>query len=308
MSHHSSLLGIDIGGTKTALALVDKQGNIMRSISMDTEKTTALQWIDKLCVSIDKLIKDQSIEGIGIGIKGMVAADLKTVIHSSVIEDCKPVDICSYLSEKYQVLCIADNDVHAAAIAECKFGCGQQYDNFVYVNLGTGLAVGIVYHGDLIRGAGNLAGELGMTTEIRQDDGHAYQLETAVSGAGLVAEAERLHRGYPESDLNGRITRQEAVSTKEIVRAYKTGDTLAKAVMKQFIDTLLRILVNLSRLLNPKAFVFGGGLASDPLILQLIQREYETRCDPIYRAHILISALGGNETGVIGAASLCLSH
>ena len=307
MNHTSCFLGIDIGGTKTALALVDNQGNILRKTGMDTVKTTARKWMEKLTRSIDEVIKDHSVAGIGIGIKGMVAADLKTVIRSSVIEDPQPVDICSYLSEKYRVSCIADNDVHAAAIAECKFGCGKKFSDFVYVNLGTGMAAGIVHHGTLLRGTNNLAGELGMTTEISEDVGLPYTLETAVSGAGLVAEAKRLQDRYPDSNLSKRLSRQEGIRTKEIVQAYQAGDTLADAVMTRFIDTLLRVLVNISLLLNPEAFVFGGGLASDPFVFRFIQTEYERRCNPMYRAQIALSALGGNETGVIGAAGLCLT-
>ena len=307
MAEYSCYLGIDIGGTKTALALINGQGRILRQTSVATVKTSANQWTQNLCDLIDGFLLHQAVGGIGIGMKGMIAADLKTVVHSSVLDEPLSVDLCKILSERYQALCRIDNDVHAAALAEARFGIGREYPDFIYINLGTGLAVGIVNHGTLLRGVNNLAGELGITMEIRREDGEAYPLESLVSGAGLADEAVRLHTRYPASTLSGRIGPQEAVSAKDVLRAHREGDTLAAEVMKRFIDTLLRVLINVSLLLNPSAFVFGGGLISDGYILELLREPYEKMCLPAYRAEMTLSSLGGNEAGVIGAACLCLS-
>ena len=306
MANDSCYLGIDIGGTKTALAFITSQGSILQQTSVATVKTSAKQLIFNLCDLIDAFLLHRPISGIGIGLKGMVAADLKTVLHSSVLDGPLPADLSQALHERYQVPCRIDNDVHAAALAEARFGIGRRYPDFVYVNLGTGLAIGIVDHGKLMRGANNLAGELGITMEIREEDGKAYPLESLVSGAGLAAEAVRLHSRYPHGSVSGRIGRQEAVNAKDILLAHREGDALATPVMRHFTDALLRILINVSLLVNPSAFVFGGGLASDGYILQLLREPYEKACNPAYRAELLLSALGGKETGVIGAACLCI--
>ena len=307
MAGYSCYLGVDIGGTKTALALMNGRGCILRQTSAVTVKAPANQWAQSLCDRIDGFLLDQPIAGIGIGMKGMVAADLKTVVHSSVLDESQPVDFCKPLQERYQVPCLVDNDVHAAALAEARFGAGRRYPDFIYINLGTGLAAGIVSHGALLRGANNLAGELGITAELRWEDGKAYLLESLVSGAGLAGEAARLHSRYPASAISKRISWQETVTAKDILRAHREGDVLAAEVMRRFMDTLLRVLVNMSLLFNPSAFVFGGGLASDGYILELLREPYANACNPVYRAEMTLSPLGGNEAGVIGAACLCLS-
>lgn len=305
------MLGIDIGGTKIALALVAEDGTLLRQERYASQMAPGEDFVQKLCTQVDHLLAGEIPGGIGIGIKGLVAVDHRTIIHSSVLENMMPLDLCGAMGKRYGIPCYLDNDVHAAATAELYFGHGRAIRDFTYVNLGTGLAVGVVAGGQLVCGTHNMAGEWGTSIDLRFLCGEEYQLETLVSGGGLVSEAQRLLPSYPAGMLAGRMLDGETITGKTVLDAHRTGDELAAVVVDHFLEALSRTLVNLTLLLDPAMFVLGGGTVSDGYLLPLIRRRMEQRYRILqldqWVTPIALTALGADDVGVLGAASICLN-
>lgn len=309
MKNEPVILGIDIGGTKVALAKVSETGRLLSQKRYPLRASSVLDFPRTLCEQIEIFLGDERPLGIGVGLKGMIAADCHTILHSSILSELLPYDLCSMLSQRFGAPCCIDNDVHAATLAEIEFGCGRAQKDFVFINLGTGMAVGIVTEGRLLRGAQNLAGELGACTAIREDGGE-YPLETLISGEGLVREAMRLQDRHPKAQLAQSLVKESATG-REVLAAHRTGDPLALEAVDHLLEALSRLLCNLTLLLDPALFVFGGGVVSDGYLLSLLRpRMAERHAAQGGRgasASIALSEIGSDEIGVLGAASVFLN-
>ena len=310
MQNEPVILGIDIGGTKVALAQVSASGRLLSQMRYPLRASSVTDFPQTLFEKTDAFLGQTPIEGIGVGLKGMIDADHHTILHSSILAGLLPYDLCDALSRRFGAPCYIDNDVHAATLAEMAFGHGRTYGDFVFVNLGTGMAVGIVSDGRLLRGAHNLAGELGVCSALRPMSEDAYPLEALVSGKGMATEALRLKDQFPISPL-ARRSAEDGITGQDVLNAHRAGDPLALRVVENLLDALSRTLGNLTLLLDPDLFVFGGGVVSDGYLLALLNARMETYCRAqglrAWRGNATLSAIGSDETGVLGAASVFLN-
>ena len=301
-----SMLGVDIGGTKVCLALVSGNGTILSATRYPIAESLAKEIPENLFHHISGFLAsnpDQSPEAIGVGVKAIVGPG-GAILRSSVLKSVLPWDLRGALSRRFHLPAALDNDVHAATLAEIRFGAGRRHRDFIYVNIGTGTAAGIVSGGRLVRGHRNFAGELGICLWPR-DDGELAPLEGVVSGKGLYEEAVRLREAYPGSALA-----QNAENGRDVLTYFGNGDPLAKAAVERFVETASLMLINLSLLLDPGVFVLGGGVMADPRILKLIRERIAADCKRFsvsWGALLELSALGVDEAGVLGAATVALS-
>jgi glucokinase len=301
-----SMLGVDIGGTKVCLALVSGNGTILSATRYPIAESPAEQIPENLFHHIGGFLAynpDQSPEAIGVGVKAIVGPG-GAILRSSVLKSVLPWDLCGALSRRFHLPVALDNDVHAATLAEIRFGAGRRHRDFIYVNIGTGTAAGIVSGGRLVRGHRNFAGELGICLWPR-GDGELTPLEGVVSGKGLYEEAVRLRTAYPGSALA-----QTAENGRDVLMYFGNDDPLAKAAVDRFVETASLMLINLSLLLDPEVFVLGGGVMADPRILKLIRERIAADCKRFnvsWDALLELSALGVDEAGVLGAATVALS-
>lgn len=311
MADHPFILGIDIGGTKVALARVSEDGQLLSQTRFPFHSAPVKQFPQILSEHIAAFLQGATPLGIGIGLKGMIAADHRTILHSSILDGLLPFDLCAALSQSFDAPCSIDNDVHAATLAEIHFGAGRVHNDFVFINLGTGMAVGMVASGRLVRGARNLAGELGTCIDLRAVCGEEYRLETLVSGEGMALEAARLLGQHPYSLLSQRIA-VGGITGRGVLIAHRVGDPLALEAVDNLLEALSRMLCNLTLLLDPSLFVFGGGVVSDGYLLSLLRARVEKRWLALdigaWSANVALSALGSDAIAVLGAASVYLSN
>jgi glucokinase len=306
MAARSTVLGIDIGGTKVCLALVSGNGTILSATRYPIAESPAEEIPETLLHHIRAFLAsnpDQPPEAIGVGVKAIVGPD-GAILRSSVLRSVLPWDLRGALFHRFHLPVALDNDVHAATLAEIRFGAGRNHRDFVYVNIGTGTAAGIVSGGRLARGQRNFAGELGICLWPR-GDGEFTTLEGVVSGRGLYEEAVRLRAAYPGSALA-----QYAKNGRDVLMHFENGDPLAKAAVDRFVETASLMLINLSLLLDPGVFVLGGGVMADPRILKLVKDRIEAdskRFNVSWDALIELSTLGVDEVGVLGAATVALT-
>lgn len=311
MNKRRVILGVDIGGTKVCLALVSEGGELLRVTRYPLAESAAARIPQTLLSHIDAFLDanaDLEPSGIGVGLKAMVGPG-GAIIRSSILRGLLPYDMRGALAERYRLPTALDNDVHAAALAEIWFGAGQKCRDFVYLNLGTGAAAGLVADGRLVRGHRNCAGEVGCC--LYPGPGGAWvPFEDVASGKGLADEALRRRAEYPDAPLS-RLFASEVPNGRTVLEHFRLGDPLAAAVVDQFLAATGVAMINLSLLLDPALFVLGGGVLAHDGLLKLIERRVVDDCaryGVAWTARVEPSPLGVDEAGVLGAAAVWLNE
>jgi len=223
----------------------------------------------------------------------------------------QPVDMTTRFGAPYGLRAAVDNDVHAATLAELRWGAGREASDFIYLNVGTGTAVGIVTNGRLVRGRGNHAGELGHTytgiaPEVRCPCGRDGCLEPVASGGGLIERARGLLPSYPHSSLH-RLAESDRLNAHTIFQQADEGDALASRLADDMVNALGIALTNLVNLLDPQIVVVGGGVWADGWLLPRVKHIVETTALPGPLSDlqgILPSTLHPDCVGLLGAANL----
>lgn len=301
-----SVLGVDVGGTKVRYGLVASNGEILAYSQYETERLNAREWTRRLISELTPFLKENGAEyflrAIGLGVRGSVDHGRQRLRTSSVVENAAEYDICGELSREYGVPVFMENDVKAVALYELMYGVGREERSFACVNIGTGLAMGLVMDGVLIRGRNNNAGEIGNMLYERPDSGEIDAVESVVSGQGLELERKRLEKQY------GRM--QCGQGGKAIADACRRGDPVAQKVMNHMIRRLALIMLNLEAALDIGTYVLVGGVMSDDWIRQGLMSEINRlsrktqHCAFRWNARILLPRIGTDNAGLCGAASV----
>ena len=296
-------LGIDIGGTKTCLALVSPERGLIRSMRFQTQ--VIVQNRAALVPKIVRFLNEEKISYIGIGLKGLICPDHQTILRSSVLSQVLPWDLSTVLKKEFGVPCWIDNDVHAAALGEMMFGFGKQVRHLIYVNVGTGLAIAVVDEGRLIRGAHNIAGEIG--SAILKVHNNAHQLEDIASGSGIVAQAKVLMRDYPHSKLHGISN----LTGRQVVDAAEAGDPVGERVLTMMTEAIAYTVYNLTVLFDPNAIIFGGGIMNNEHVYMDVLRKTDQLFECLHgyeKPMIELTTLGIDTAGAIGAAAVAITY
>ena len=303
-------VGIDIGGTYVKGALVDERGVILVKDQIPTHKEDGFAeilrniaaFVQRLAVAGGATLQD--LVGVGVGIPGFID-DREGSAVEVINVGWRQVPLRAILANALGLSIWMENDANAAALGESWIGAGRGAESLLCVTLGTGVGGGIVLQQRVWRGTNHMAGELGHF--VVDPDGVPCKcgkrgcLETFASATGMLRLArEGLERGEPSVLMADRL------STIEIFDAAANGDALAAAVVMTAADKLGRGLAYAADLLNPEVIIIGGGVAQAGEALLAPVRTAFAR-DALRRvaaATRLVSALLGNDAGVVGAAKL----
>jgi glucokinase len=308
-------LGIDVGGTKCLGVVLDDAGQRVGEGRRATPRG-AEAIVDTLAELAESLAADVGgVRSVGIGMPGLVTRD-GVIKASPNLRDVADFPVGAMLAARLGRPVEVDNDATCAIAAEWKVGAAIGRTDVVMVTLGTGIGGGIVANNRLVRGANGFTGEIGHVV-IDPDGppcpcGRRGCWERYASGSGLA----RLAR---EAAVGKRLNRivelaggdPEDVRGENVQHAAREGDSDALAVIDLFGKWVALGLANLTNVLDPEAFVLGGGLAaSADLYLGPIQRWF-TRLlyAPDLRPHPdLTFATLGEYAGAVGAALLADVH
>jgi glucokinase len=307
------VLGIDVGGTKVAAALIEGT-----DASHKVEHPTALDSSEAVIAGIEaaarEVMERAGVEpaGVGLGVPSQIDFATGTVLGSVNIP-LQGVALGDELSSRLGAPVFVDNDANVAALAEAQVVDGGPATHLVMYTLGTGVGGGVIIDGHIYRGATGLGAELGHA--VIQHDGPPCQgncpnrgcLETMCSGTALERDALEAARKHPDSAL-GRVAASGAIAGKHVVEAADAGDPHAL----ELFDRLGMLFgVGLSGAINtfePQHIVVGGGLSrASRFFLDRAVEEARTRALPALAARVQISlAKGGTDAGVMGAGLLAL--
>lgn len=302
-------VGVDVGGTK-CLAVALEAGRIVGEVRVPTPPGES-DVLAAIVGAATTVAGDSKVLGVGVGVPGLVdrAGVLRFAPNLPGVVD---LDIKAELEARLGLPVKVDNDATCAAWGERQVGAAQGYDDVVLVTLGTGIGGGIVAGGRLLRGANGFAGEIGHMVIERDGSpcpcGQRGCWERYASGGGLgrlgqrAAAEGRARRVLARAGGNAEDVRGEHVT---VVAA--EGDAEAQAVLGELGWWVALGLANLANVLDPEAFVLGGGLVeAGELLLAPVRAAFaDLLTGAAYRPPVhIVPATLGEHAGAIGAACL----
>ncbi len=313
-------IGIDIGGTNTAIGIVDEQGNVLIKGNIETPSHGDVNlYVKELAESVRAMAKtvkltnaDSDILGIGIGApNGNYYSG--TIEYAPNLSFKGVVNLVALLKSEfpeYNYIALT-NDANAAAIGEMIYGGAKEMKNFVMYTLGTGVGSGLVVNGDLVYGHDGFAGECGHTTLIPNGRlcgcGAKGHLEAYCSAPGMKRTAfELMARDNAADSLLADKSFKE-LNSKMIFDAAEKGDKIALEVFELTGQYLGQGLADTVHHLSPQAiFLFGGPTAAGDYIFKPTIKSMESHLLPIFKNKIKVlpSSLPMGDAAIIGASAL----
>lgn len=304
-------VGADIGGTTVKIGVFCEK--LLKKWEIPTRKESDGDLILKdIWQSIQKEVvalgySPSHISAIGFGVPG-------PVIGNSVVNKCVNLgwgvkDLAQEMSNHCSLPIVVGNDANLAALGEVWKGAAEAYSSVVMVTLGTGVGGGIVMNGRILSGSAGSAGEIGHICvnppEKKPCSCGLYGcLEQYASATGIVRLAEEV---LAQSDCESVLRSIEKITAKDVLDAAKTGDALGYRVFEQMCDYLGKALASVGDVINPEAFVIGGGVSkSGDFLLPKIKENYvKYAFHAVSNVEFKIAQLG-NDAGIYGAVKLAM--
>jgi len=257
------VVGIDIGRAWIRIAVADLTGTILARSDTPNRARTAAAVVRSVAREARATVKQA---GIGwrrvvhtvVGSPGVFDPATGRLWHAPNLPDWSKPGLADELRAALSPSTAIDNDANLAAVGERDFGRGQEARTFVYLELGTGLGVGIVIDGELYRGARGAAGEVGYIpwpvdgAVARSERG---RLEEATSAAAVVASAR-------EAGMRGELT------AKDVFDAARKGNTRALRAVDIEADRVAHLLATITAVVDPEFIVLGGGIGGSADLLR----------------------------------------
>lgn len=310
-------IGVDLGGTNIAAALVDESGKILVRGSVPTKRernyTEIVKDMAMLALELvnEQGLKAEDIHSVGIGSPGTTDAEKGLVVYANNLR-FKNTPIREEFVKYFDVPVYIENDANAAAYGEFVAGVGDKYSDFVAITLGTGVGAGVIINNKIITGSFNGGAELGhMVIQVGGSTctcGRKGCWEEYSSATALIREATKAAMSHSDSLLYKMIDGDETkMNAKIAFDAAQAGDDVAIRLVDWYIDYLAIGLVNVINIFQPQAIALGGGVSAqrENLLIPLrdkIVHEIYGGADML-KTELMVCELG-NDAGIIGAAML----
>jgi glucokinase len=243
---------------------------------------------------------------IGCGVPGLVDFDRGFVHELTNVPGWKHIPLRAILTERTGLPSVIENDANAMTYAEWRYGAAAdaKFRNVVALTLGTGVGGGLVLENRMYRGSNFCAGEIGqMSVDSDGHPGHYGNFGALEKYVGNQQISEHAVLRYREA---GICKSEEECSPKAIAMAAQAGDDIARQVWAEVADWLGTALASIAWLLNPDAFVIGGGVAqAGALLFDPLERKVQSMLSTIVWEKLkILPAKFSNEAGIIGNAAL----
>ena len=299
-------VGADVGGTTVKLGLFSEQGKLLDQWEIPTNKdNNGSNILPDVAASVKEKANEHHvvIEGIGVGVPGPVTED-------GVVLKCANLgwDVFSVEDKVRELTGIekvkVGNDANVAALGEMWKGGGEGFQSIVMVTLGTGVGGGVILNGKILTGSKGAGGEIGHTkVEYNEEDtcgcGNHGCLEQYASATGIVRMAHK--------ELEKKHKSVGHLSAKTIFDAAKAGDSFYVQIVEKFGLYLGTALSNVACVVDPDAFVIGGGVSkAGQIIIDLVEKYYNQKAMFALRNKKIVLAKLGNDAGIYGCAKLVM--
>lgn len=306
-------IGVDLGGTKIAAALVDRAGHVLaetRRLTQPADGAEAV--IDRIaaCIREVQAACSREVAGIGVGIPGAVDTRSRVVIEAVNLgwSDLPAGDLLiEQLGSAWSDKLWMDKDANAAAVAELLYGVGQGAQQMIYVTVGTGVGAGLIFNGRLYHGATSGDGNIGHVIVEPDGDpcpcGKSGCVETVASGPSIARRAAAALRRGETSSLSPLDSAQ--LTAEAVAKAAHEGDPFARRFWTEAGRALGIALAYYVDLTNPELIVIGGGVGRvGDLLLDPLRATIKARALPINTHGLRVVRAALADAGAVGAAAL----
>lgn len=267
---------VDLGGTKLRAAVTDVFGEILAEETVATPQDDAASVVEALVSMYTRLVGPAGVDGDGvaascIGLPGVVHGGGHHIESAFNLPTMGDTDIPTEVARRTGLDVVTENDVNLAAIGERWRGKGRGTENFVAISIGTGIGMGIVLDGELYRGVRGAAGEVGFLPigaepydpEVHRRGG---ALEASSAAGGIHRRLARLLPDHPDTTLGRDSTVRDLFTA-----AAEGADPLADRVIDEVAADIAAAITAVIAVLDPELVVLGGGIGSNPLLLDPVR-------------------------------------
>lgn len=308
-------MGVDIRRFELSFGIMNLVGEIIyQECRGDFLFENTHECLDTICKCLDEFLNKHSfpkekIDMVNINLSGRVDTN-RGYCHSIFNFEGNDLPLSELIAQTIGIKTIISNDTQAMTYGELIFGAGKEFSNFLFVNAGWGIGLGIVIDGKVYTGTNGYAGEIGhmniYDNEYMCHCGKKGCLETEISGQAILRILRNKVNQGAVSILSEKIRSGNAVTTTDIVRAANHEDPLSLDVIEKVGAELGRQIANLINILNPEAVIIGGNLSlANEYLLEPIRqgvRKYSLKL--INKDLVILRTLHPDKIGVIGACAV----
>jgi glucokinase len=299
------LLGIDVGGTKTALALGGADGTLRARRRLPTPPGDAGAALERLAAEARALLDEAGVEpvqlaAVGVSAPGPLDAGTGLVLGPPNLPGWERVPVVARLEAALGRPVFLENDANAAALAEWRFGAARGLRDVAFLTTSTGVGAGLILGGRLHRGHRGAAGEVGHSAVEWSGEPCACGLRGCLEAyVGGAAWTRRL-RGLvpPGSAVAALAGGADAVRPEHVVRAAQEGDAFARDELARYVEYLARGIRNLVFTVAPELVLLGTipSAAGEELCFEPLRRRVAEQIWPGLARALRIEAAGLGET------------
>ncbi len=269
-SHHGCVAVIDFSSSDGRICIADLDGNKLKYSRVEGGKIISRDMLEGVIVTLKSMLRDIGAKcgpliGICIGVPGVVDPKNGRIHWSARIEGYKELDLVHMFNEVFGVPVTVKNDVNLAVCGERVFGCGDNAENMIYVNIDAGIGVGIVLDGKLYEGRRGFAGDLGVllsdmdvAISSPRSDYMKLLLENKISTYSMVSECSAMLDSERETILRSIVSDSSEIVFNDLVKAYGMGDTAVRGILSKYARCIAVLLKNLVSLFDVDLLVIGG--------------------------------------------------
>jgi glucokinase len=305
-------IGVDLGGTKMAVGVVDAE----QHIHYEGKESSIGRTEDQLVADLGRELEEAraarpDVLCAGLGIPATIDHDRGVAIQAVNLE-ISDVPVRDLMRKQLGLPVYIDNDANVAALAEFLFGAGRGARNVVMLTIGTGIGGGLILDGEIFRGSTGAGAELGHI--VVEEDGPPCQgncpnhgcVETFASGTAIAREGTAAAEREPDSAL-GKALAEGPIVGKTVTDLAVNGDRLAREVVAEAGRYLGVALASLANIFDPDVIIIGGGVSvvGDLMLAPACRELIERALPPMNQTPVQLAELGP-EAGMIGAAAMAL--
>ena len=312
------ILGIDIGGTKLAIAVATPDGHVLAALRRPSHAADGPdRMIDRIVDLSREVVADAGLsldrlDAVGIGCGGPLDPWRGVIRNALNLPGWINIPLVTRVESAVGRPTFVDNDANAGALGEHRFGAGRRVRNLVYLTVSTGVGGGVILDDRLYHGENGNGAELGhISVRVGGRPCHCGSsgcIETYCSGTNIAERA----REALQVDRSGALAgaNPDTITAEDVASAARAGDAVATAVWDETMELLAGGIVSIVHAFNPRLVVIGGGVAAaGDIFFDPIRRIVAERTMP-WLAEVVqvVPAELGNMTGVLGAVAVALDR
>lgn len=323
MKKDKLICGVDIGGTKLAVALFKQDGRLVeKKVVHDHSNCNGDELVKRIATLLKEIFESNNITGtdilgIGLALAGHILfREGKIITTSNFPKEIRNFPFVEKLGAYFPgVRIILDNDANAQAFGEYKFGAGSGYNNLVFITVSTGIGGGIIINGHLVRGKSGTAGEIGhmivdADSDIKCTCGN-YGCSMA-QASGLFFP--NLYKRHLQNGMKSSIDITEETVDKmngyTVHEGLQDGDAICRKIVEDSADIVGLTIYNVFQILNPELIILGGGLMyfGEEYIKRIKDKFVHHTQKMMYEPVEIKMAKTGTDAGLLGAATLLMEE